>query len=89
MPVFQLAFLSEFCDQFRREWSTLVGRDEAVKALALDRVGVRDDSSFCHVGVLDEGGLDLGCAQQVARHVQHVVHAACDPQISIFVPPGT
>lgn len=60
--------------------------DEAVEALALHFVRVRNHRRLGDGRVLDERRLDLGRAQQVSGHVQHVVDATRDPQVPVRVP---
>src|SRR5690606_38907699 len=47
------------------------------------------DSSLRYQLMRDQGRFDLHGSQAVARHVQHVVDAAHDPDIAIFVALGT
>mmetsp|Transcript_340 Transcript_340/g.907 ORF Transcript_340/g.907 Transcript_340/m.907 type:complete len:485 (-) Transcript_340:346-1800(-) len=42
-----------------------------------------------HCVVLDQRRLDLGGAQPVSRHVDHIVHSAGDPVVPIGIPLGT
>lgn len=48
-----------------------------------------DNCGFGAQGVLCEGVLHLRGAHPVARHVEHVVNAACDPDVAVLVPPST
>uniref|UniRef100_A0A0N4Z5G8 PE-PGRS family protein n=1 Tax=Parastrongyloides trichosuri TaxID=131310 RepID=A0A0N4Z5G8_PARTI len=63
----------------------LVQGDIGVDALTLDVVGEADDGGLGHVVVQDQGALDLGRAHAVARDVDHVINAARDPVIAVFV----
>ena len=68
----------------------VVGREQhvGVDPLALDRVREADDRGLGHRLVRDERALDLGGAQPVPRHVQHVVDAAGDPVVAVLVAPA-
>ena len=61
-------------------------RDETVETLPLDLVRVRDNGRLRDRRVFNERRLDLGRAEQVPRHVQHVVYATRDPQVAVRVP---
>mmetsp|Transcript_1801 Transcript_1801/g.5446 ORF Transcript_1801/g.5446 Transcript_1801/m.5446 type:complete len:469 (+) Transcript_1801:145-1551(+) len=71
--------------QLVRLVDALVERDVDVDALALDRVRVADHRRLRDVRVEHYGRLDLGRADPVARHVDHVVHAAGDPVVAVLI----
>ena len=60
-------------------------RHVAVDAFALNIVGEADDGSFGHALVKHQRRFDLGGADAMARAVHHVVDAACQPIVSVFV----
>ncbi len=53
--------------------------------VALDLVRQADGGRFGHGRVADQGALDLGRAQPVAGHFDHVVHPADDPEIAVLI----
>ena len=66
-------------------WANLLEGDEAVGALPLDFVRVGHHRRFSHLGVLHEGWLDLGGAQQVPRDVDHVINPTRHPDVAVTV----
>src|SRR5947208_4615477 len=60
--------------------------DEGVDPGPLDRVREADHRGLGHRLVRHQSALDLGRAQAVARHVEHIVHAAGDPVVAVLVP---
>src|SRR5690606_35409323 len=57
-------------------------------ALALDVVREADDRRLGDRVERDEGTLDVGGAEPVARDVEHVVDAAGDPVVAVRVAPA-
>ena len=64
---------------------SLLERDEHHQRLALELVGPADGRGFGDRRVRDERALDLGGADAVAGDVEHVVDAADDPEVAVFV----
>src|SRR5581483_5288166 len=64
------------------------GGDEARDALALDLVADADHRGLRHPRVADERAFDLHGAETVAGHVEHVVHAAEQPEVAVIVAAG-
>jgi hypothetical protein len=56
-----------------------------VNRVALDLVGQADGRSLRDCLVADQRTLDLSRAQPVARHLDHIVHAADDPVVAVLV----
>ena len=63
-------------------------RDEGGDRLALQVVGLADDGGLGHLGVADQGALDLHRREPVAGDVQDVVDAAHDPVVAVLVAAG-
>ena len=59
--------------------------DKAVETFALDGMWMSDDGSLRNQRMLNEYRLDISCTQQVTRHVQHVIDAPGDPQVTISI----
>ena len=59
-----------------------------VDAVAAQLVGQADDGGLGHGGVTDQAGLDLGGAEAIATDLEHVVDAADDPDIAVFIAAG-
>ena len=57
----------------------------AIDALAFDVVGIAHDGGFGDFRVRDQRAFDFGRAHAVARDVDHVVDAPCDPIVAICV----
>ena len=47
--------------------------------------GIADDGGLGHLRVADQGALDLGGADAMARDVDHVVDPAGDPVVAVRV----
>ena len=75
----------ELLEQLLCLLNALLDGDVHIDALALDRVRVAHDRRLGHLGVQDHGRLDLGGADAVAARVDHVVHAARDPDVAVLV----
>ena len=60
-------------------------RDERRDRLSLDLVRAPDDGRFGHARVIDEGALDFHGPDAVPGDVQHVVHAAEQPEVAVLV----
>ena len=69
----------------RRRWRAFLQRDERRDRLALDLVRPADDRGFGDVRVIDQRALDFHRADAVAGDVQHVVHAAEQPEEAVLV----
>ena len=82
-------YLCELVHQLSRERLAISQRHEAISALALDVMRFGDDSALWDKRVLDQRRLDFRRAQQVTRHVQHVVDTPGHPQVAIFISPCT
>ena len=80
--------LAQFLGQ-RLGWC-IPGSEDAVgvDGLALDLVGQADGRGLGHGRVAHQRALDLRGPQAVARHLDHVVHAADDPEVAVRVPLG-
>ena len=72
----------------RRRARPAVSTHVGVDALALDRVREADHRRLGHRLVRHERALDLGGAEPVPGHVQHVVDAAGDPVVAVLVAPA-
>ncbi len=59
----------------------------SVEVLALHVMGEADDSGLSHCRVGHEGALDLGCSEPVARDIDHVIDAAEEPEVPVFITP--
>src|SRR5262249_33859584 len=59
----------------------------SVDALPLDVVRIADHGGFRALRMRDERALDLGGAEPVSGHVDHVVDPAGDPVVAVFVAP--
>src|SRR5690606_33512516 len=73
--------------QFVRLRNSLHQRDIGVDGLPLDLMGITDNSGLCHLGVQHQCALDLRGSQSVTGNVDHVIHAAGHPVVSVLVPP--
>src|SRR5947199_8441161 len=62
-----------------------IQRDESVDRGALDVMREADNGSLGDLGVSNQGALDLGGADAMARDIDHVVDAAGNPIIAILV----
>lgn len=67
----------------------LLEGDKSVDRLAGQLVRHTDDGCLADGVMLQQGGLDLGRRQAVARHVNHVINAATDPVETLMVTSGT
>ena len=63
----------------------LLERDERGDRLALDLVRSSDHGGFGDARVIDERALDFHRADAVAGDVDHVVHAAEQPEVAVGV----
>ncbi len=61
---------------------------EGVDGLPFDLVRQADGRRLGHGRVADQRDLDLGRAQPVAGDLDHVVHAADDPEVAVLVALG-
>jgi len=72
-----------------RRWAAVVvgfiGDDEGVNTLPLDVVRVAHHGAFDHAEVHVDGVFDLGRADAVPGHVEHVVHPARDAVVAVLV----
>ena len=85
-PIFLHDVVLELVDQCRRCACTpSLTRDERGDRLALDLVAASDDRGLGDLRVIDERALDFHRADAVARDVQHVVHAAEQPEEAVGV----
>ena len=81
--------LAQCGDPFRGVGQGAVLEDHVgVDRLALDGVRVADDGALGHGGVRIDGVLNLGSAETVAAHVDHVVDPADDAEHAVGVAPG-
>ena len=62
--------------------------DERRDGLTLDLVRPADHRGFGHLRVIDQRALHLHRADAVAGDVQHVVHAAEQPEVAVVVALG-
>lgn len=81
--------LLQIRNQLLVELLVLVRCDKAVETLALHGMRTGDHGRFGHTRMLRENGFYLGGGHQMAGYVQHVVHAAGDPEIAISIASGT
>ena len=63
-------------------------RHEGADRLAGVLVGLADDRALGDLGVRDDGRLDLCGGHAVPGDVEHVVHAAHDPEVAVLVAAG-
>ena len=63
--------------------------DEGDEGLALELVGTANNGGFGDVLIGDQSAFDFSSADAVTGDVQHVVNAADDPKVSVFVLPAT
>mmetsp|Transcript_12750 Transcript_12750/g.33259 ORF Transcript_12750/g.33259 Transcript_12750/m.33259 type:complete len:277 (-) Transcript_12750:1010-1840(-) len=75
----------EFLDQRIRLLEAISENAVGEDPNALDVVRHADNRRLHARGVRDEGRLDLGGAKPMPRHVQHVVHAPRDPDVTVLV----
>lgn len=82
-----ITFGFELTDELVVECGAVVGCDKAVKAFPLDRVRLWNNSGLRNQGMLHQHGLYLRRAHQMARYVEHIIHAPCHPQVTIRITP--
>mmetsp|Transcript_7614 Transcript_7614/g.16509 ORF Transcript_7614/g.16509 Transcript_7614/m.16509 type:complete len:221 (+) Transcript_7614:1149-1811(+) len=69
--------------------AAVLERHVRVDCLALDCMVDPNDCRLCTLVVLRQGALHLRGAYAVAAHVDHVIHTACDPDVTVLVTPAT
>jgi hypothetical protein len=62
-------------------------RHIGVDALTLEVVRVAHDRGFGYLGMRDKRALNLGSAEPMARDIDHVVHPARQPIVSVPIAP--
>ena len=80
--------VAEFFAEFRGLCVLALECDEGGDGLALHVIWATDDGGFGHCWVGDEGAFDFGGAEAVTGNIEHIVEAADDPEISLFVAAG-
>ena len=66
-------------------WNAVLERHEGVERLAFDVVRHRRDGGLGHLRMADQRALDFGGADAMAGDVHHVVDAAHQPVIAVFI----
>ncbi|SAA50275.1 Uncharacterised protein [Enterobacter cloacae] len=77
--------VTHFGVQLWRRFFSMIQRDVGVNRLAFDVVRDPNNGGFGNLRMRYQGRFNLRGAQTVAGDVQHVVHAAGDPVIAIFI----
>mmetsp|Transcript_22268 Transcript_22268/g.34119 ORF Transcript_22268/g.34119 Transcript_22268/m.34119 type:complete len:532 (+) Transcript_22268:205-1800(+) len=67
--------------------SIVIGNQSTVTtdALPLDLMRKTNDGRLCHSGVRHQGRLDLCGADAMTTDVEHIIHTACNPNVSIGI----
>jgi len=63
--------------------------DEGINRFALDIMGESHHSGLCHGRMGLQGTFDLCRAQTVPAYIDHVVHPAGNPVVTILITPGS
>ena len=84
-PIFCDHVLLQFVGDVLRTVLAVLQRDERRDRLALDLVRPADDRRFGDARVIDQRALHFHRADAVAGDVQHVVHAAEQPEVAVGV----
>ena len=80
---------AQFIAQFRLRFDAGLERDERDERLAFQFIGPTDHRGFGHIRVADQRALDFGRPDAMTGHVEHVVDAAHDPEVTVLVLPAT
>src|SRR5207249_6655029 len=80
--------LAQLVAQLGHGFYSRLQRHERHQRLALQFVRPAHHRGFGHVGVADQGALDLSRADPVPRDVEHVVDPADNPEVTVLVLPA-